>query len=177
MNHVPPFSVLFVCTGNICRSPLGERLLRQRLHDQNVEVTSAGVMAMVGQGMDLEAAAQLESLGGDPTGFVARQMTELMLERADLVLAATRAHRQRILEERPASLNRTFTVLEFAELLDVARGDTRRDLVASAARQRSRITLPDVDVPDPYRCGQAAHIEAAQLISKAVDKIAVALAR
>lgn len=177
MNRVPPFSVLFVCTGNICRSPLGERLLRLRLNDPNFEVTSAGVMAMTGQGMDPEAAAQLELLGGDPTGFFARQMTEDMLKHSDLILTATRAHRQRSLEERPAGLNRTFTVLEFAELLDVAHGNTPVELVASAARQRSRMTLPDVDIPDPYRRGDGVHAEVAQLISGAVDKIAAALAR
>ncbi|HWU31298.1 MAG TPA: hypothetical protein VN108_00415 [Marmoricola sp.] len=169
--------MLFVCTGNICRSPLGERLLRVRLNDPNFEVASAGVMAMTGEGMDPEAAAQLEMLGGDSTGFVARQMTEDMLKHSDLILTATRGHRQRTLEERPAGLNRTFTVLEFAELLGVAHGSTPAELISSAARQRSRMALPDVDIPDPYGRGEVVHAEAAQLISDAVDKIAAALAR
>ena len=168
MKQVSPFSVLFVCTGNICRSPLGERLLSARLHRSEFEITSAGVMAMVGQGMDPEAAAQLRALGGDDSGFVARQITEQMVGTADLVLAATRAHRERILEERPGALRRTFTLLEFAHLVDQAKGDTPQELVSWVARHRSTTTLTDLDIPDPYRRGDAAHAEAAGLINGAV---------
>ena len=174
MNQVAAFSVLFVCTGNICRSPLGERLLRARLHSSEFEVTSAGVMALVGNAMDPEAAAQLHALGGDPTGFAARQITEKMIGHADLVLAATRAHRERILEERPGALRRTFTVLEFAELLRSARGTTPHELVSWSARHRSVSTLTDTDIPDPYRRGDAVHAEVAGLINGAVDRIVAA---
>lgn len=176
MNKVSPFSVLFVCTGNICRSPLGERLLRERLHSSDIEVTSAGVMALVGQGIDPEAAAQLEALGGDPSDFRARQLTEEMVGHADLVLAATRMHRERILEERPSALKRTFTILEFADLVGRAKGSTPQELVSWASRHRSASTLTDIDIPDPYRRGDAAHAEAAGLIHGAVERIAAAFA-
>lgn len=174
MNQVSPFSVLFVCTGNICRSPLGERLLRARLHSSEFEVTSAGVMAMVGSGMDPEAAQQLHALGGDDRGFVAQQITEKMIGHADLVLTATRAHRERVLEERPGALRRTFTLLEFADLLDSARGSTPDELVTWAARHRSASTLTEMDIPDPYRRGDAVHAEVAGLINGAVERIATA---
>jgi len=170
-----PFAVLFVCTGNICRSPLGERLLEAKLPQQAFEVASAGVMAMVGQGMDPDAAAQLQRRGGDPTGFRAHQISERLLRAADLILVATLAHRQRILEELPSALNKTFTILEFADLVQSAQGETPGALVAYAARHRSTSTLDELDVPDPYRGGEAAHAEAAQLISDAVDRIAEAL--
>jgi protein-tyrosine phosphatase len=71
-------NVLFVCFGNVCRSPLAERLLRWRLAEQlddlseHVEVTSAGVCAVVGRPMDAKAAAELARLGGGADGFVAR---------------------------------------------------------------------------------------------------------
>jgi len=68
------FRVLFVCIGNVCRSPLGERLLAARLHAEAFEVSSAGVAAMVGSPMTPEAAVHLESYGGSADGFVARQM-------------------------------------------------------------------------------------------------------
>lgn len=174
MNQVAPFSVLFVCTGNICRSPLGERLLAARLHSSEFEVTSAGVMALVGQGMDPDAALQLHALGGDDTGFVARQITEAMIGSADLVLAATRAHRERILGERPGALRRTFTILEFADLVGSARGSTPQEIVTWASRHRSASSLTDIDIPDPYRGGDALHALAAGLINGAVDRIAAA---
>jgi protein-tyrosine phosphatase len=171
VNQVSPFSVLFVCTGNICRSPLGERLLAARLHSSEFEVTSAGVMAMVGQGMDPEAAQQLHALGGDDTGFVAQQVNEKLIGHADLVLTATRAHRERVLEERPGALRRTFTVLEFADLLGSAKGSTPAELVAWSARHRSVSTLREIDIPDPYRGGDAIHAEVAGLINGAVERI------
>lgn len=134
-------------------------------------------MAMVGQGMDPEAAAQLHALGGDDSGFVARQITEQMIGASDLVLAATRAHRERILEERPGALRRTFTLLEFAHLVGSAQGQTPHELVTWAARHRSATTISELDIPDPYRRGDAAHAEAAGLINGAIERIAEAFHR
>ena len=84
------FRVLFVCIGNVCRSPVGERLLASRLPRDRFEVASAGVGAMVGYAMSKYAAEELRSYGGDPTGFAARQLTTDMVEQADLILTATR---------------------------------------------------------------------------------------
>ena len=82
-----------VCEGNLCRSPLAERLLRLRTKGSDVHVTSAGVIAAVGEPIDPLAADELVRLGGDPEGFEARRLTPAMLEDADLVLTATRAIR------------------------------------------------------------------------------------
>lgn len=186
MKPVPPFAVLFVCTGNICRSPLGERLLQARLASSGLEsgfeVASAGVMAMTGWGMDPHAAAQLAALGGDAGGFTARQCADYMLANADLILTATRAHRERVLEDCPGALKRTFTILEFANLLqgappEATEGKSPSELVQYAAKHRSAVTLADVDVPDPYRASEATHAEVAQLISDAVDEIVRVFAR
>lgn len=132
---------------------------------------------MVGEGMDPEAAAQLHALGGDDTGFAARQITEQMIGAADVVLAATRGHRERILEERPGALRRTFTLLEFADLIGSAEGSTPRELVTWAARHRSATSISELDIPDPYRRGDAAHAEAAGLINGAVERIVDAFHR
>lgn len=180
MDRVADFSVLFVCTGNICRSPFGERLLRARLSGRSdIVVASAGVMAVAGHAMDADAEAQLLEYGGDATGFAARQITTAMVNEADLVLTATKQHRQRVLEDAPAALKRTFTILEFADLIqhvDGASGNVPREIVVSAARHRSLSSIPDHDVPDPYRRGHEAHAEAATLIAAAVDRISVVLA-
>src|SRR3954470_23136084 len=74
-----PFRVLFVCIGNVCRSPVGERLLAARLPAERFAISSAGVGAMVGYAMSRYAAEELKSYGGDPTGFAARQLTPRML--------------------------------------------------------------------------------------------------
>jgi protein-tyrosine phosphatase len=170
------FRILFVCIGNVCRSPLGERLLRSKLSDGPFEVSSAGVGAMVGSAMDPEAAAHLVSYGGSPDGFLARQLTPAIVRDSDLVLAATTAIRSRVLEDSPAALRRTFTVLELAALLDVVPHDVEPTaLVRSAAEQRSRAALDDYDIPDPYGRGDEAHLVAARAMAAAVDRIAKGL--
>lgn len=174
---VSKFRVLFVCIGNVCRSPLGELLLTHRLSGSDVEVSSAGVGAMVGSPMTPEAALHLESYGATADGFAARQLTGRMVKDSDLVLAATKAIRSRILEDSPGALRRTFTVLEFAALLDVVDAHLEpSELVRVAAQERSRAALEEYDIPDPYSRGDEAHALAAGLMAAAVERIAKSLA-
>ncbi len=170
------FRVLFVCIGNICRSPLGERLLAARLPAERFEVLSAGVGAVVGSAMSPESATHLESYGGSADGFVARQLTSAMVEESDLVLTATKAIRSSVLEDSPAALRRTFTVLELAALLDVVAADADpHETVRRAALERSRAALDDYDIADPYGRGDEAYAVAAASMAAAVDRIATGL--
>ena len=171
------FQVLFVCIGNVCRSPLGERLLAARLSEDGVAVRSAGVGAMVGAGMTPEAAVHLEAYGGSADGFVSRQLTPAMVDESDLVLTATTAIRSRVLEDSPGALRRTFPVLELAALLDgVPMDGDRAALVRAAAEERSRAVLDDHDIPDPFGRGDQAHAIAAESMAAAVERISKTLA-
>jgi protein-tyrosine phosphatase len=170
-----PFRVLFVCIGNVCRSPVGERLLAARLPADRFDVSSAGVGAMVGYAMSKYAAAELRAYGGDPTGFAARQLAPGMVEAADLVLTATRELRSQVLAEVPGALRRTFTILEFAALVEQAEAGTAAELVKWAGVHRSRATGVDQDVPDPYRRGAEVHARAARTIDAAIQQIAKGL--
>jgi protein-tyrosine phosphatase len=172
-----PFRVLFVCIGNVCRSPVGERLLAARLPRARFEVASAGVGAMVGYAMSRYAAEELRACGGDPIGFAARQLTADLLDVADLVLTATRELRSQVLAEAPGALRRTFTILEFAALLELAEGATPAELVAWAGAHRSMAANVEQDVPDPYRRGAEEHARAARAIDAAVQQIAKGLDR
>jgi protein-tyrosine phosphatase len=171
--------VLFVCIGNVCRSPVGERLLAARLPSERFEVSSAGVGAMVGYAMSRYAAEELRSYGGNPTGFAARQLTPDILEGSDLVLTATRELRSQVLAEMPTALRRTFTILEFAALADRAEAavSTPAELVKWAGTHRSLAGDVAQDVPDPYRRGAEEHARAARAIDAAVQQIAKGLDR
>ena len=177
------FSILFVCTGNICRSPLAERLLHARLGAAvgdgrgSFVIGSAGTHGWEGSAMDPTAAAQLVRLGGDPTGFRGRQLTAELIAAADLVLTATRAHRRVVLGELPEALRRTFTMCEFAHLVDgsVPTTDTAAALVAWAASRRGSATLDDYDVADPYGASAAVHQQVADHIATCVDGVVSAL--
>lgn len=169
------YRVLVVCVGNVCRSPLAERLLAVRL-GEGFEVGSAGVGALVGEPMDPMAAAELERLGGSADGFVARRLTERLVQESDLVLTATKDVRARVLQESPVALRRTFTLRELAALADVVGPqDGPAAFVAAAGRERSRAALDDHDVADPYRRGEEAHALAAAQVDEAVTRIVAGL--
>ena len=171
------FRVLFVCIGNVCRSPVGERLLAARVPADRFVVGSAGVGAMVGYAMSRYAAAELEAFGGNARGFAARQLTPDLIEEADLVLTATRDLRSQVLAENPGALRRTFTILEFAALCDMGEGSSAEELVRWAGAHRSAAGSVEQDVPDPFRRGAEVHAAAASAIHDAVERIAKGLDR
>lgn len=114
--------LLFVCTGNICRSPTAERLTRAYaehvLSDPSqLTAASAGTRAVVGHPIHPSAVPVLQSLGGDPAGFAAQHLDEEHVARADLVLTMTGGHRRTLLGANPRALARTFTLREAAALL------------------------------------------------------------
>src|SRR5579885_3058612 len=117
------FTVLFVCTGNICRSPTAERLLRHRLRERfgpsmPFAVTSAGTGALVGEAIYPDAATLLTAAGVDVAGFAARSLARPMAESANLVLAMTREHRAAVARVAPRVLPKLFTLREFARVLE-----------------------------------------------------------
>ncbi|MCX6396623.1 MAG: hypothetical protein NTV23_09065 [Propionibacteriales bacterium] len=174
---LPTFRVLFVCIGNVCRSPVGERLLAARLPRGRFEVSSAGVGAMVGYAMSKYASAELRGYGGDPTGFAARQLTPELIQDADLILTATRELRSQVLSESPGALRRTFTILEFAALAAMSDVRTPGEVVKWAGAHRSAAAAVEQDVPDPFRRGAEVHAAAAAAINGAVLEIAKGLSR
>ena len=86
--------VLFVCTANVCRSPMAAAISTALAEEQRVpwRATSAGVKALVGEGMSPRAVAALEEIGVYSREHQARQVDPLMLQEADLVLAMTPKH-------------------------------------------------------------------------------------
>lgn len=132
MTTTDPLRVLAVCTGNVCRSPLVERLLQAgfaEICSGSVEVRSAGTHALVGAPAERGSRAIASALGASLDGFSARQLTTPMLVEADLVLALTSEHRSVILELAPAAFRKTFTLREFARLV----GEGGATLPASGA--------------------------------------------
>jgi len=167
--------ILTVCVGNICRSPLAERLLTHRL--PGVTVASAGIRAVVGSAMEPKAAAELVQRGGDPEGFAARQLVAPMVDEAQLVLTATRDILNRVLEESPRGLRRTFTLLEFAALSIQAPPGSLAELVDWSATHRSEVAGLDLDVRDPIGRDAGVHHQVAEQIDRATAAIAQALGK
>ena len=137
--------VLFVCTGNICRSPTAERLVAA-YRSSDVKSSSAGIRAVIGHPIHPEAVPVLRKLGGDPSEFAARQLTPKIASAADLILTMTRAHRDQVLELAPHRLHRTFTLSEAARLVSVHGAKNVADL---AALRPHLVAKELLDIPDP----------------------------
>ena len=134
--------ILIVCVGNICRSPMAEALLRERLRGRGVVVESAGLAALAGKPADPEAAAVLAAKGLALDGHVARKLTPDMLSAADLVLA---------MDQRQLSAIRA---------------------IAPQAHGKSFLLGHWIDVPavaDPYGRPRAAFEECHAVIARAVE--------
>ena len=122
-----PKNILFVCTGNICRSPVAQ-LLSERLASEaglRWRASSAGVEAEIGKGMTPGAARTLASRGIRGSKHIARQLDVDMLAATDEVYALTRGHKAAIVSRFP----------EHAAKIKVL---------------REAAGLPDADVEDPY---------------------------
>jgi protein-tyrosine phosphatase len=165
----PQFSVLVVCTGNICRSPVAERLLLAA--GTASSVGSAGTHAMRGQPISPPMISLLASVGADSGHFAARQLTETLLSSADLILTMTRDQRAAVVDSWPRAVRHSFTLVEFARLVNlvavddvvqIAIAQRFRALIALAAAQRHQVGLTGEsdDIADPYR-GSRAHYEVA----------------
>lgn len=181
MTDAPPLAILTVCTGNICRSPVMERLLQQALGSSAV-VTSAGTGAVVGAPIHPQMASQLDAAGVPSGDFEARAITPAHLRDADLIVTATADHRARVLREVPGALRRTFTLLELAALTELladelAEIDDPRERVAVLARNRSlrRGAPGSDDIADPYGRSQEDYRTAYREIAAAVTMTASAL--
>lgn len=193
-----PFTILHVCVGNICRSPMAERLLmvalRRQVGDRVDEFYlshGAGTGTWhIGQPMNPPAARQVRQRGGDPNGFRARQVSTAMIDSSDLVLCATSEQVEHVLELRRSAEHRTFVLGEFGRLLagldlsalppgaETASSAYERGvaLVAAvdAARGGGRPGRDD-DLADPWGLADGEFARVADQIEATVGPLAAAL--
>jgi len=112
-------SILFVCTGNTCRSVIAEALLKKMLRDNkrnDVEVSSAGVTTISGASASQSAKDILAKEGINVSGHLSREITREMLQKSDLILVMERLHESAVLSLAPEVKNRVFLLKEFAKI-------------------------------------------------------------
>lgn len=159
-------SILTVCTGNICRSPLAEYFLRDALDCEHFEIASAGTHAVVGgvvpgQQINIAAKYGLETIN-EHRG---RQISEKDIHEADLILTASLRHRRYVVRTVPAAANKSFTMREYAylvshvqesDLAELFSGQKQNLVLAVVAAHQLRGTVTRLsresayDVVDPY---------------------------
>ncbi|WP_458527200.1 low molecular weight protein-tyrosine-phosphatase [Onishia taeanensis] len=134
--------ILVVCIGNICRSPVAEAMLKQRCPGKTI--ASAGLGALVGQGVEPTARRLAEADGLDVQDHSARQLDQEMLQQADLVLVMSDGQRRAVGELSPAALGKTMLLGHW-------------------------LTQGDKDIPDPYRKSGDVFTYVHQRLTQSVD--------
>ncbi|MFG3494832.1 protein-tyrosine-phosphatase [Streptomyces sp. NPDC047928] len=190
------FRILHVSTGNVCRSPITERLTRHALRDRlgdplgGLIVESAGTWGHEGAPMEANAETVLADFGADATGFVGRELLDEHVIRADLVLTATRDHRAQVISMGHSAGLRTFTLKEFTRLVRAIDPATLPDaevhgvvvraraLVHAAAALRGWLLAPSAEadeVNDPYGAPITFFRSIGDEIQQALDPVVTAL--
>lgn len=158
-------SILFVCTGNICRSPYAERRSASisRVH----RFASAGTHALVDHPMDAEMALLARARGARTEGFVGKQVSKELLYSADLILTAEAGQRSWILTEWPGLVRRLFSLGQFTSALPESPiGLDPADVVRWVGEQRPAASR-SFDIDDPYRKGP----DAARACADRIDSL------
>lgn len=107
-------NVLFICTGNVCRSPMAEQLFRSHMNgDRDIEVGSAGIGAMEGHGPSSYAIEVMQEKGLDISKLRSQPVQEDLVERADCIFVMTYGHLDTLLLLYPNAAKKTFMLREF----------------------------------------------------------------
>jgi protein-tyrosine phosphatase len=157
-----PCAILFVCTANLCRSPMAEavteHLVGKQFPGACVRAESAGLDVPEGLVTPHEVAEVLGERGVSFRPRGPQTLTAGMLDSADLILTAERSQRGRVVRLAPSAMHQTFTLGEFARVAGAVAGDaggegSSRGLVGRAAASRALVRPADPaedDLPDPY---------------------------
>ncbi|MDL2235810.1 hypothetical protein LJC07_06655 [Christensenellaceae bacterium OttesenSCG-928-L17] len=156
--------ILFVCTGNTCRSPVAEALMRAEIARSpvlagKVEVSSAGVHASEGMRMSAASRVALVNLGVPANLHAARQATKEMLAQADVILTMSAAHIDGLLRIVPNIRGKSAT------------------LKAYAAGMPHMTVGREYDIEDPYGQSEAVYFRVAKEIEAAVKRAVARLER
>jgi protein-tyrosine phosphatase len=175
-----PFGVLFVCTGNICRSPTAEALARRELARHPgvpIQVSSAGSHALEGSPAASRSMLAASARGASLERHVARELTRRRVRAADLILCMAAEHRPFVLSYDRSATHRTFLLATFARV--AGQWDwlatSPAELVALAAEHAHEQDGDDLD--DPLGNPAEVYAACAERLDSLVTPVVAALVK
>ncbi len=142
-------NILFVCSGNTCRSPMAEQIFNQQARDLSAHANSAGLDAQEGSPINPHAVKSLIGLGYSPTEHSSKLLSTEAVEAADVILTFTQSQKIELGQRFPGASGKLFTISEYANS-----------------------GLSEIeDVPDPYGESQVVYQETAERIASLVKGI------
>lgn len=175
-------SILVVCTGNICRSPVGEAILHDALSGAGIDVTSAGTHAAAGRAAAPETVEFISRNLGRELDHVGRQLDRSTAEAADLIITMTEEHRSWVAGIAPRTVRRIFTLVELEQVLALLPPEqsfeTVRELAMAASRLRARAGIDNTskDIADPYGGPAEGYEESFNHVFTSANRVATRIA-
>lgn len=114
--------ILFVCTGNTCRSPMAEGIASVLLKGRNIELSSGGLSVISEEEPSINAVEAVKKYGADISGHISHQIDEEDIKSSDIILTMTNTHKMMLTMTFPYFAEKIFTVYEFAK------GDKIKDI-------------------------------------------------
>ncbi|MCF6410918.1 low molecular weight protein arginine phosphatase [Pseudalkalibacillus salsuginis] len=190
-------NILFVCTGNTCRSPMAEALLRH-YSTGKIEVQSAGIYASYGSPASAQSIEVLKD-EGIPCHHKSQPLTEDLAEWADLILTMTSQHKYVIISQFPDKMGKVHTIKEHVsnhkgtldkleriydkieqlrvEIYDVDEGDKNRRALSAKMNglieeaEKLEQSMPVMDVSDPFGGTKETYCQTFKELDELVQKL------
>lgn len=142
--------IMFICTGNICRSAMADGLMKKLIQDnqKQVEVYSCGIFAEDGEGPTFNAKEAIKQYDVDINNHKATNIRNSKIKEMDVILCATLAHKNNVISMYPELKDKIFTIKEYADY-----------------------DKNDLDIPDPWGYDIETYRFCAETINKCLKKI------